>query len=199
MFHGKAFAVLVLCLGIPFIATWYIVQYLNNDVFYEQKEVHLTSVAWMLNTQLDEGGYDKILEESGAENASREEKISVLNNALRAVTDKVASVGEGLGVGFYSLELDAILTYGPSADFDENVGKSIAPDHPGRQVMATSTPMVQMGSMVRGNIMNAMVPVERKGQVIGYIWANELISDLESVLNHYIGIISVLLLLAYLL
>ncbi|MDR1948096.1 MAG: hypothetical protein LBQ38_01770 [Spirochaetaceae bacterium] len=31
--------------------------------------------------------------------------------------------------------------------------------------------------MVRGNIMNAMLPLERKGEVIGYMWANELTTD----------------------
>jgi len=34
--------------------------------------------------------------------------------------------------------------------------------------------------MVRGNIMNAMYPIERNGRVIGYAWANELASSIET-------------------
>ena len=32
---------------------------------------------------------------------------------------------------------------------------------------------------MRGNIMNAMIPVRRNGEVIGYIWANELTDDID--------------------
>ncbi|MDL2263988.1 response regulator [Synergistaceae bacterium OttesenSCG-928-I11] len=190
---------LVLCLGIPLLATLYIVQFINKNVFFEQKGDNLIALAHVLDKRLDERGYDAILKDAGAERATREQKIATLNAALRDATDEVASVSERLGVGFYSRELDAILTYGPSDAFGENVGKPIGQDHPGRTVMATGTPMVRMGTMVRGNIMNAMIPVERGGDVIGYIWANELVSDLESTLNRSTGTISFLLLLAYLL
>lgn len=198
-FRGRTFVILIVCLGIPLLATFSVVQYLNKDIFYEQKGDNLTCIASVLNNRLDERGYDAILKDYGAQDATREEKIAALNDALSDVTDEVASVAEGLGVGYYSRELDAILTYGPSSVFSDNVGKSIAPDHPGRKVMAANAPMVQMGTMVRGNIMNAMVPVERNGEVIGYIWANELVSELENMLNRSTALISTLLLLTYLL
>ena len=199
IFRRKILAALVICLAIPLLAIWHVVQYLNKDIFYEQKKDNLISIALMLNTQLDEGGYDSILIKAGAEHASREEKIAILNKALCDATDNVASIEEGIGVGFYSLELDAILTYGPSAEFGENVGKPIGEAHPGRQVMANNAASVQQGTMVRGNIMNAMVPVVRGGKVIGYIWANELVSDLEHAMNQGSNIITALLLFAYLL
>jgi hypothetical protein len=47
--------------------------------------------------------------------------------------------------------------------------------------------------------MNAMVPVNRNGHVIGYIWANELVSNLEAMLNRSTGVVSILLLITYLL
>ena len=40
----------------------------------------------------------------------------------------------GLGVGYYSRELDAIVTYGPSQDYAGTVGVRIRQDHPGRIV-----------------------------------------------------------------
>jgi signal transduction histidine kinase/CheY-like chemotaxis protein len=46
-------------------------------------------------------------------------------------------------------------------------------------VMAENRDAVRVGTMVRGKIMNAMHPLERGGAVIGYIWANELATDIE--------------------
>ncbi|MDR2604991.1 MAG: response regulator, partial [Desulfovibrio sp.] len=89
------------------------------------------------------------------------------------------------------------LAYGPSARLGNLVGDSIGPEHPGRLVMANNTPMVRMGTMVRGDIMNAMIPVVRQDKVIGYIWANELLSDIEITLNRSSEVIFILLASAY--
>jgi len=56
---------------------------------------------------------------------------------------------------------------------------------------------VTLGSMVRGNIMNAMLPIVRNGEVIGYIWANNLVSELEQTLSQMSTIIVILLAVAY--
>jgi len=152
----------------------------------------------MLDYRLDKGGYAGILLSAGMKDAPREEQIRVLNEALHDITDEVAMSSEGLGVGYYSRELDAILTYGPSADYQQMVGVSIGQEHPGRRVMATGVAEVSMGSMVRGNIMNAMLPVVRSGEVIGYIWANNLVSELENSLARITTIILILLILSYL-
>jgi len=195
--HGKTMLVLALCLCIPFITIWYIASYVTNDIFYEQKKESLLSMAKALDTQLTSGGYDEILLAAGMKDAPREDQIQALNEALREITDEIAQCSDGLGVGYYSRELDAILTYGPSADYQQMVGVSIADDHPGRRVMATGVADVSMGTMVRGNIMNAMQPVIRNGEVIGYIWANNLVSELENTLSHMSNIIMALLIVSY--
>ena len=195
--HGKAIIILALCLCIPFIAIWYIVSYVNEGIFYEQKRESLLSMTKVLDSYLVEGGYAEILRRAGMEDASKEEQIAALNEALREVTDEVAKASEGLGVGYYSRELDAILTYGPSDEYQHTVGVPIGEDHPGRRVMATGVAEVTMGSMVRGNIMNAMLPVVRDGEVIGYIWANNLVSELEQSLAHMSSIILLLLVFSY--
>jgi signal transduction histidine kinase/AmiR/NasT family two-component response regulator/HPt (histidine-containing phosphotransfer) domain-containing protein len=173
------------------------VRYVSQDMFLSQKGEHLMSLARMLDQRLGAEGYDGILREAGAESATREEKIAVLNRALNDATEEVASVSDGLGVGYYSIDLDGALTYGPSAQFGNIVGVSIAQDHPGRQVMMTNTPMIERGTMVRGDIMNAMLPVFRQDRVIGYIWSNELLSDIEIALNRSSKVIFTLLALAY--
>ncbi len=50
---------------------------------------------------------------------------------------------------------------------------------PGREVMRTNTPLVYSGRQVRGDILNSMIPIERNGEVLGYIWANELTEDIQ--------------------
>ena len=59
------------------------------------------------------------------------------------------------------------------------VGLPISASHQGRVVMETGVPRVQEGDLVRGEIMNAMHPIIREEKVIGYIWANELTSDIQ--------------------
>ncbi|MDR0656194.1 MAG: response regulator [Treponema sp.] len=169
-------------MSISLVMIRYISGYISYSVLGE-KEAKLLGIAVVLDKYLGDDTYDDILRRRGAESASREEKIAVLNRELAAVTDMVASAYTGLGLGYYSRELDAILSYGPSAAFGDFVGRSIGEDHLGRRVMADGTAMVSTGSMVRGNIMNAMHPVIRNGNSIGYIWANELVTDIEKELS----------------
>ena len=195
--HGKQIIILALCLCIPFISIWYIASYVNKNIFYEQKRETLLSFAKILDSHLVDGGYDEILVNAGKLDAPRDEQIATLNEALREVTDEVALASYGLGVGYYSRRLDAILTYGPSSEHQATVGRSIGENHPGRRVMATGIAEVSLGTMVRGNIMNAMLPVERGGEVIGYIWANNLVSELEQTLLQMSNIILLLLVFSY--
>ncbi|MCL2845001.1 MAG: ATP-binding protein [Chitinivibrionia bacterium] len=195
--HGKTIIILALCLSIPFVAIWYISSYVNKNIFYEQKSNNLMAFARILDSRLALGGYNELLTNVGMENASREEQIMALNDALREITDDVALSTPGLGVGYYSRELDAILTYGPSAEHQSRVGVAIGEYHPGRQVMATGAAKVSMGTMVRGNIMNAMLPIVRNGEVIGYIWSNNLVSELEQTLSQMSQIVLLLLILSY--
>jgi len=153
-----------------------------------------------MNRQLDislAGGFDDILAARNAEAFSRDEKIRVLNEELAAITDFVVSGNPGAGAGYYHKELDAIITYGPAAEFQHMVGGSIFPGHQGYEVMATGKPMVQSGELVRGYIMNCMWPLVRDGEVIGHVWANEPLdqvdAQLRSILYKVYGLILLLL------
>ena len=130
------------------------------------------------------------------------EMIAVLNAELAPITDLVASGSPGVGVGYYSRDLDAILTYGPSAAFGHTVGLSITDSHKGKEVMALGTPIVQTGTLVRGDIMNCMWPIERDGRVIGYIWANETVDmvhrQIEPVKNRILAVFLLVLVVVYL-
>jgi signal transduction histidine kinase/CheY-like chemotaxis protein len=194
--HQQRFLIVFLCvILVPVFIMALVIKSRVENTLLRQKEAYLLGFARMLDAELEPGGYRAILRGRRAENAAREEKIRLLNEELKALTDRISSLLPGIGVGYYSKELDAILTYGPSRDYQKMVGRSIAPDHSGRTVMRENREMARVGSMVRGDILNAMHPIVRDGEVIGYAWANELTTEImESVSNVAHGVIAVLLL-----
>lgn len=188
-------SVLVPLLGLSFL--------LREEVtasILKEKEDKLFGLARQLDRHLS-GTFEDILREEGALEASRDQKIAVLNERLRGITDFVASGNDGVGVGYYSRALDAILTYGPSGQFQYTVGQAISPSHRGREVMATGKPLVQQGYLVRGNILNCMWPVIREGRTIGYIWSNETVDQISGqlapILRRIYGIVLLIFLLIY--
>ncbi len=171
--------ILLLTVTVPIIITGYFMMNRAETALLNEKQAKLFGYARLLDIYL-KGTYNDILAKEGVLNADRATKIKILNQALQAYTDQIASAHPGLGIGYYSKDLDAILTYGPSKEFGYTVGQSIFPGHQGYTVMATGKEMVQLGKLVRGPIMNCMIPVIRKGEVIGYIWSNELLEDIEN-------------------
>jgi len=177
-FQYKAILAFLLLMNLSFFVTGYTAKTLAENTILHEKEDKLLTLARVLDMRLGPGGYAALLQKNGMSASSRGEKIAVLNRELAKATDEVGMSAPSLGIGFYSRELDAIITYGPSSAFAHMVGVPIHPNHPGRTVMAENKPMVRSGSMVRGDIMNAMIPLARDGKVIGYIWANELTTDI---------------------
>lgn len=166
----------------------------------KEKEDKLFGLARQLDRYL-KGNFDEILLEEGALGLGREAQIATLNRRLAPITDFVASGNVGVGVGYYSKALDAVLTYGPSQDFEYTVGQSIFPGHKGYEVMASGKPMVQQGILVRGNILNCMWPIVREGDTIGYIWSNETVDQISGqlapILNRVYGIVLLIFLFIY--
>ncbi len=179
--------------------SWFLKQEITENILIEKRD-KLFGLAKQLDAALP-GTFDDILAEEGAMDADRTTKILVVNRRLRGVTDFVASGNAGVGVGFYGKDLDAVLTYGPSEQFQYTVGQSIFEGHKGYEVMATGKPMVQTGSLVRGDILNCMWPINRGSLTIGYIWSNEtleMIDDqLEPIINRVFLIQALIFFLIY--
>lgn len=144
----------------------------------EEKAQKLFGLTRLLDLYL-ETDYECLLEAAGLDaNASRDDKIRALNRALAGISDWVSESFPGVGTGYYSLDLDAILTYGPSKEFGDKVGVTIGKDHIGWKAVASGREIVGVGSMVRGDIMNCVRPLVRNGKAIGFIWANETIEGI---------------------
>lgn len=171
--------VLFFAVTVPILIFGYFMSDQAESALLNEKKTKLFGYARLLDEHLN-GTYNDILAEKGAQDVNREAKIKVLNAALHDYTNQVARTHPGLGIGYYSKELDAILTYGPSEEFSHYIGQSIFPGHQGYTVMETGEEMIQIGELVRGPIMNCMVPIIREGEIIGYIWSNELLSDIEA-------------------
>ena len=164
--------------GLPIIATGYVLRERAHDAFVQEKTQHLQGVNALLERYLQEqGGYGGIMARAGS--GDREARINYLNRQLRDYCDHVAHAFAGIGVGYFHLGLNAIVTYGPSAQYEKTVGMTIPPDHPGWKVMGSGKPNTVSGGQVRGNIMNAMLPIVENGQVVGYIWANEFVDAID--------------------
>lgn len=149
----------------------------TEAVLIEEKAQKLFGITRLLDQHL-QTDYETLLSREEPVPQSREAGIAALNRVLGPFTDLVARAFPGVGVGYYSKDLRAILTYGPSAEFGSKVGMDLGPEHLGWQAMETGKEIVGVGSMVRGEIMNAMRPLIRNGRAIGFVWANETLEDI---------------------
>jgi signal transduction histidine kinase len=188
-------SILLLMTGMIFLSvpgTGYFLMIKAQNAILKEKQNKLFALAKLMDQRLEKS-FDQILQEAGSLDATRSKKIAVLNTILKSETDIIAAAEPGIGVGYYSKQLDAIITYGPSDELGRKVGQSISPTHKGREVMKTGQKMVQTAVLVRGNIMNCMYPVIRNKEIIGYIWANELVEEInhqtEKLKNQFYAII----------
>lgn len=178
--RGRMILLSLIIVNIPILVAGYAMRQSAEQSLLEEKRSKLAAITVLLDSRLGPAGYDDILRRRGVLYGTKEEKIRALNLELAAVTDEIASSSAGLGAGYYAKDLDVILTYGPSAQFGHTVGWAIQATHPARQVMALNEFRVEFGTLVRGNIMNAMRPLQRDGKVIGYAFANELTDDVQA-------------------
>ncbi|MDD5297083.1 MAG: response regulator [Rhodocyclaceae bacterium] len=166
-------------ISLSIIAAGYFLTLSGRDALMTEKQHHLLGATRLLLNHLrDQGGYAGLMK-SAPDATDRNGRIAYMNRRLADYTDSVATSFPGMGVGYYDRELDAILTYGPRKEYGDKVGVAIGPNHPGRRVMEQGVATVESGALVRGPIMNAMTPIVEGGQVVGYIWANELLESIE--------------------
>ncbi|OLN31862.1 Sensory histidine kinase AtoS [Desulfosporosinus metallidurans] len=170
--------ILAFAVTVPLIGSGYLLIHRSEQALMNEKENKLFGIAHTLDNAML-GNFDNLLSEK-EKSLPREAKIKLLNARLKKITDQIVLANPGVGAGYYSKDLDAIITYGPSSEYGNTIGESIAPDHKGREVMTEGIPLAIKGPMVRGNILNSMVPMFRNGRVIGYVWANELTESIDS-------------------
>lgn len=173
--------ILAISVALPLAGSGYILIHRAEQALNSEKESKLYGIARTLDVSLV-GDFESLLPIE-AKNASHDEKVRLLNQKLSEVTEKIVSGNPGVGAGYYSKDLDCIITYGPNSEYGSTVGQPIGKEHLGREVMEKGIDLTARGKMVRGNILNAMVPIIRDNRVIGYIWANEMTESIDSQIN----------------
>ncbi|PWC87418.1 histidine kinase [Azospirillum sp. TSH100] len=176
--RGKLLLVSLAVVVLPISLTGYLLEREGRQALVREKSEKLFGLTRLLDVYLG-SGFDPLLTEMGVAAGDRGAAIRALSDRLIPFTDMIAGANPGVGVGYYSKALNAIITYGPSRDYSATVGTTIPPEHPGWHVLESGKQAVESGRQVRGFILNAMLPIVRDGSVIGYIWANELSDDVE--------------------
>ncbi|MDR0996302.1 MAG: response regulator [Zoogloeaceae bacterium] len=175
----KAFVALFLCLNLPFLFAWQIIRHTVETSVFQQSYSYLLMIARDLDAHLP-ASFDDILAYSGVEDATRTMQIAVLNNALQGYVRHAALISPDLGVGFYSRRLDAVLACAPIQDGGFLIGKRIEKDHPARGVMQSGQDAaLKMRDQPRGHVIKAIRPIVRRGEVIGYAWADQHMADIQ--------------------
>ena len=165
-------AIILVCLSTITIA--YLVEKQGRDMLLQEKEQKLFAVAHSLDFVL-EAHFNQL-----DSTLSRDEQIAKLNTILSPKVEAILKYTPQIGAGYYNKVLDAIIVYVPKAQYQDTVGQAISLEHPGRKVMRTQANLIYEGHQVRGNILNAMVPIIRNSEVLGYIWSNELVDDINA-------------------
>lgn len=179
--RARLLLLIVPLISVAVIASGYFMGQRSKAAILAEKEQYLLGITQLLREQLSQqGGFEVLEGRIGVEQG----RLIFFNQALAPITEQISRSFSGVGAGFYHRQLDAIVTYGPVKENGKLVGQAISPSHPGRQVMASGQAAVISGQLVRGNIMNAMLPIVENDEVVGYIWANELIDDIDKTLAH---------------
>jgi hypothetical protein len=92
-------------MNILFGLTWYETVCAAKGDFLEEKTGKLLSHVKILNACLGSHDYDEMAREAGAENAGRNEKIRVLNQALAPIAEIIGNSCEGLDIGRHSFDI----------------------------------------------------------------------------------------------
>lgn len=174
--RGRIALLVSVMICLPVIAIAYIIKIQGSDALLQEKSEKLYGAVRLLDDFLGDA-YSLTEEEK---RLGREDIITLLNKRTTPVAEKVARAYPDLGAGYYHRDLDVIITYAPNEAYGYTVGQPISHDHTGREVMRQNRPMLAYGSQVRGNIMNAMTPIVRNGQVVGYAWANEFYDNVQA-------------------
>lgn len=176
--RGQLLLLSLVVVSVPITISAYLLEREGQQTLLQEKQERLFGLDRFLDGQLG-SGFDAHLADYAGDKADRDAMVRHLNARLSAVTDQMAAANPGVGVGYYDKARNAIITYGPSAQYGVTVGQPIPSDHPGWAVMRSGKPAMEAGPQVRGLILNAMWPIVRDGHVQGYVWANQLSDDVD--------------------
>lgn len=150
---------------------------LQQNYILESKRDEVQAVAQLLDKELN-GTYDDYIEDP---TLSKEEKIKMLNKKLQPFVDEVTTSFPEVGAGYYVRDLDSIVAFGPN--FREEGLKDIKKESKAREVYEKKEAIwFDSVSQTRENQVVARIhPIIRDGKVIGHVWGNVTIDNLQMI------------------
>lgn len=170
----------VLCISlIPLIIAAYGGASDARDLLYLQREQELLAVAAQLNGELT--SFRQLLAAGGAAEAGEDRQTAVLNDCLQPVVMRIARQYPGVGLGYYSRQLDRNVAVGPVADPSflrkvEAPGAFAVYETGKFAVLRVDNSILWDGKP----ILAVHFPVKRDGEIIGHTFANAKIEDIEA-------------------
>ena len=109
-FRARLLLLTILLGALPVLASSLFITLRTEQALVWEKQQKLFGITRILDQYLI-GTYDDIIVSSGKESLNRQESVALLNKALLKHTDEIASAYPGIGVGYYSKSLDAIILW----------------------------------------------------------------------------------------
>jgi len=103
---------------LPLLTIGYVADSEGRAALIAEKEKKLAAVTHLLDEALGDR-FNQPLP------LPRERQIAALNHQLSEQTERIAHAFPGIGAGYYHRKLDAIITYAPQAQYQDNVGVTI--------------------------------------------------------------------------
>lgn len=175
----KIYTFNILLILIPLIALTVGLQVYSYKEERITNEKTLRAVAQLLNEALP-GSFTEILEKNDALKAPLNEQVLVINRELQPIISKMQATFPDVGMGYYSLELDRRVAFGPN--FTPYHLTALPHDGIYQKVYATGKPSIKIFNnsiIFRGKTtLGYSYPLRRDGKVIGHIFTNIKLSDI---------------------
>lgn len=151
-----------------------------KELLLEKEGKKLIEVASVLNDRL-EGSFDDILVKEKAKGLSEKEQLKILNKHLQPLVMEVAKEYPNCGLGFYCKKLGRRVAVGPNFSPDK-----LRPVTDPSILRVYQTGRVQVIFVNNSNtwngkkVLSVVYPIYRQGKLIGHIWANHKVEDINS-------------------
>lgn len=143
--------IIVVAVLLPLLIVWSLIYNMISQSLLVEKTHQLFGIAQLLEKQYNDKNKQNI--------------------ELQA--ELIAKGYPGVGVGYYSLESDAVAVYAPAAEMGMYIGKKVSADSIIRKVMASGVPEAGFEKGLRTDVIIAVQPVIRGMKIIGCVFAAE--------------------------
>lgn len=167
---------MLICLTTIFLECW----------VYNYQHKSLKCIAQNIYLQLPD--LDKRLNVKAVDWVDREKKISEINSQLQPHLDFIAKANPSKIISIYSKNLEAVVARSPSDHYGQQIGKSIAPNHPSQKIYRVGKPFFDINKNLDNHLVSRYyIPIFEQRSMVGHLVVMEPIANYLSQLLQLIG------------